>query len=579
MTPFPKTTLPRLVRDALARPRDELLVERVDGTWTPTSSERLLQRVESVAAALRSAGLAEGDRVALIAHDCVDWIVAAVATLFAGCVVVPIYPTQALDQTSYILAHSGATMLFVDTPLALERLRAIPSLPRAIVFEGDGDGSLHAFESAGAALPPVTSSAGPDDLAVLVYTSGTTGDPKGVMLTHDNIAFDALSSEAYGFSGHEGDDVLSVLPFSHVYEHTMVYIYLVGGVRYFICHDPSELLADLTDVRPVTMTAVPRIFDRVLAGVAASALARGGVQARLVPWALRVGREHMHATTFGGGASVASALRYALAKALVLKRLRKRLGLDRTEYLTSGSAPLHVDTAMTFLGLGVPIMQGYGQTETSPVVSVSCLDANEYGAVGKPIPGVEVRLAPDGEILTRGRHVMKGYYRDDAATEAAIRDGWLYTGDVGTLDDAGFLRVTDRKGEVFKTAGGKFVSPARVESAIKRSVFVTQAMVIGEGRAHPIALVNANWPLVRATRRGDELAFLSDEVARQTADLATFEQVHRIVVVPEEFTVESGLLSPAMKIKRRVAEQRYAGAIEAAYRAMDSGSPTAAFLA
>lgn len=576
----PQQTLPQLIREVLAPPREEAFIERVDGRWRPTSSTALLARAENLAAALRGAGIAEGDRIALIAHDCVDWIVCAFGTLLAGCVVVPIFPTQALDQTAYILDHSGARLVFVDTQDGLNRLRGIGALPRTILMNGSGGESLRAFEASGAALPRATASATPDDLAVLIYTSGTTGAPKGVMLSHDNIAFDARSSFEYGFIGIEkGDPMLSVLPYSHIYEHTIVYIYLLGQVDYSICHDPNELLKDLREVRPVSMTSVPRIFDRVLAGVVTTSLTYGGMQARLVPWALRVGREYAYARTFRGWVAIGLSLRYLVAKSLVLNKIRKRLGLDRIRFFTSGSAALHVDTAMTFLGMGLPIMEGYGLTETSPVATLSHLSANRYGAVGKAIPGVEVRIAEDGEVLVRGRNVMKGYYRDEAATAAAIKDGWLQTGDVGKLED-GFLFITDRKKEVFKTTGGKWIAPARVESAMRRSVFISQAMVVGDGRPHPIALINANWDLVRTALslapaltaeelapRDDVQRFLAAEAQRATADLAPYEQIRKVVIVSQEFTVERGQLSPSMKIKRRVVERQYAHEIERAYAA------------
>jgi long-chain acyl-CoA synthetase len=574
----PKQTIPQLVRSALAAPRPEALIERREGKWVSVSTGELLSRVENLAAALRAAGLAEGDRAALISNNCVDWIVCALGTLFAGCVVVPIYPTQAIDQTGFILDHSGARLIFVDTNAALERLRAVPGLPRAIVMNGEGENSLAAFEAGGAALPRVRAATAPDDLAVLIYTSGTTGNPKGVMLSHDNVAFDVLSAHDYGFIGIEPSaSVLSVLPYSHIFEHTILYIYLVGRVRYFICHDPRDLLHDLQDVRPVSMTAVPRIFDRVLAGIAATSLEFGGLQAKLVPWAMRVGRDYAYARNAGRRVPVRLLLSYAVARPLVLNRIRRRLGLDRMRFFTSGSAALHVDTAMTYLGMGLPIMQGYGLTETSPIATVSRLSANSYGAVGKPIPGVDVKIAQDGEVLVRGRNVMQGYYRDEAATASAIENGWLHTGDVGRIEN-GFLYITDRKKEVFKTAGGKWISPARVESSIKRSVYVAQAMVIGDGRPHPIALVNANWDLVRKvlslppeltaeqlSARDDVARFLTAEVEKQTADLAPFEQIRKIVLIPTEFTVESGHLSPAMKIKRRVVENHYARQIDDAY--------------
>jgi long-chain acyl-CoA synthetase len=266
----------------------------------------------------------------------------------------------------------------------------------------------------------------------------------------------------------------------------------------------------------------------------------------------------------------------------VFDKLRKLLGLDRVEYLTSGSAKLHPDVAMTFLAMGVPIMQGYGLTETSPVITVSRPSDNRYGAVGKPIPGCEVKIAEDGEILARGRNIMQGYYRDPEATAAVLTDGWFHTGDIGEIDTDGYLRITDRKKEVFKTATGKYVSPARVEASIKRSVFVSQAMVVGDGRPYPIALICPNWDLVRVelnlpsittdelATRDDVQRFVAAQVREQTAELASYEQIRYVVVLPHEFTVEGGELSPAMKIKRRVVEDRYKDAIDQVYASVSA---------
>jgi long-chain acyl-CoA synthetase len=591
-----KETLPHLIRRALAKPRDEVLFERVAGKWTPTSSARLLERAENVACAIRDAGLSAGDRVALVAHNSIDWIVCDFGIFFSGCVVVPIYPTQALDHTAYILRHSGAKLVFVDSDATLQHLRqSRAELPRVVEFDSSGPEGLAAFESRGAAIraehPELPgayeATLVPDDLAVLIYTSGTTGDPKGVMLSHDNLTFDAQSTFGYGLEQIVPEDyALSVLPFSHIYEHTFIYIFLLSGVRYAICHDPNQLLADLRDIRPAVMTSVPRIFDRVLAGVKGQALKTGGLQGKLVPWALKVGREYAYAKTFGGGATPLLTLEYGIAKRLVLEKIRQRLGLDRVKMLSSGSAALHVDVAMTFLGLGIPILQGYGMTETSPVTTRSELNDNLYGAVGKPIPGVEVRIAEDGEVLTRGRHVMQGYYRDPEATAAMLVDGWLHTGDVGEIDAKGFLRITDRKREVFKTDTGKWVAPGRIEAAIKRSIFVAQAMVVGNGRPFPAALICPNWDLLRhklelpadATHeqlaaREDVCEFLTAEVRAQTKDLASYEQIRRIVVLPREFSVESGELSPAMKIKRRVVESRHAAEIDRLY-GVDERTPS-----
>ncbi len=413
---------------------------------------------------------------------------------------------------------------------------------------------------------------------MLIYTSGTTGSPKGVMLSHDNLAFDAQVTLK---SIEREENVLSVLPYSHIYEHTFIYIYLIAKTRYSICHDPNELLHDLRDVRPAVMTAVPRIFDRVLTGIKGQARTAGGLQGKLVPWALGVARRYAFAQTFGRTPGLRRKLEYAVARRLVLQKIRRALGLDCVKFLASGSAALHIDSAMTFLGLGVPIMQGYGLTETSPVVSCNSIGENEYGTVGRPVAGVDVRIAEDGEVLIRGRNVMQGYYRDPEATAAAIVDGWLRTGDIGDIDEHGFLRITDRKNEIFKTGTGKWVSPARIEANIKRSVFVTNAMVVGSGRSYPIALISPNWQLVRLelpdlpkdasndalAARADVAAFITHEVHRQTRGLASYEQIRRVIVVAREFSVESGELSPSMKIKRRVVEERYAGEIDRAYGA------------
>ncbi|NNM93406.1 MAG: AMP-binding protein, partial [Candidatus Eremiobacteraeota bacterium] len=289
-------------------------------------------------------------------------------------------------------------------------------------------------------------------------------------------------------------------------------------------------------------------------------------------------RHWARAKTFGGSNPILSA-QYAVAKRLVLDKVRARLGLDAMKFFSSGSAALHVDVAMTYLGLGMPIMQGYGLTETSPVVTVNFPEKNKYGSVGAVIPGVDVSIASDGEVLTRGRHVMLGYYRDPEATDAVLAGGWFHTGDIGEVDENGYLTITDRKKEVFKTATGKFVAPARVESAIKRSMFVAQAMVFGDGRPYPGALICPNWENLRAeiglpadatvdelAKRDDVKAFYAAEVRKRTADLGSFEQVRRAVVIPREFSVESGELSPSMKVKRRVVESRYAGAIDEFYR-------------
>jgi long-chain acyl-CoA synthetase len=577
-----------MIRESLLPQRDSVLVERVNGAWTPTSSAELLDRVANVACAIRDAGLSAGDRVALIAPDCVDWIVADFGILFAGCVVVPVFPTQAPDHVAYILQNSQAELIFVDTPAAAARLRALGiALPPIVVFEASGAASFAEFEARGKAVraehPDRTqnfeASARPGDMAVLIYTSGTTGEPKGVMLSHDNLASDVEATFRQAFSVlRPGVRTLSVLPFSHIYEHCVIYGYLYSRVQHYICHSVEELLADLQDVHPVVMTAVPRIFERMIAGTTAKAKAHGGLQAKAVPWALATGRAYMSERTRGRRPGLTLWMQYRIARALVLRKLRPLLGLDQLKFFASGSAPLHFDTAMTMLGADIRILEGYGPTECSPVITANTFDENRYGTVGRPIPGVEVKLASDGEILARGPNVMLGYYKNEAATAEVMEDGWYHTGDIGTIDADGFLRITDRKKELFKTSGGKFVAPARVEAAIKRSVYINQVMLVGEGRAHPAALVSPNWdilrtelglaagvPLAELAGRKEVAEFLTKEVRENTADLAKFEQVWKIAVLPRELTVEDGDLSPTLKVRRRIVEAKYAALIDALY--------------
>jgi long-chain acyl-CoA synthetase len=591
-------TLVSLVRECMDGPERPILAERVDGPFVTTTTRQLLGRVEAVAHGLWERGICPGDRIALMSPNRIDWIVANLAILSVGGVTVPLYPTQALDHAQIILDDSQSRLLFLDSEKARRRLTdGGVRLPDTVLFDGTGDDGLAALERAGSVrrdaqpdrLREYAAGIKPDDLAVLIYTSGTTGVPKGVMLSHRNIASTAVA----GFSTitdvlPAGEPVLSVLPWAHIYEHTDLYGFFLRGALIYVCHSPDELLADLQAVRPVVFFAVPRIFERMIAGVIGKAKAEGGLKARLVPWALGVGRDYMRATLDGGSAPSGLRAQYALAKALVLKKLRPGLGLDRLNFIGSGSAPLHLDLALMLAAADITILEGYGLTECSPVVSVNTPELHRLGTVGRPLAGVEVRLADDGELLVRGPNVMQGYYHDPEATAATIRDGWLGTGDIAAIDAQGFIRITDRKKELFKTSGGKFVAPARVESAILRSPFVNQVMVLGNGRAHPVALVSPNWPLLRHELNiaGDMLtaeastlpkvcAFMTREAVANTADLAPHEQIRRVGVFPHDLTVDDNELSPTLKVRRRVVEQRYADLIEAAYSAPATSSAQA----
>ena len=584
------STLPAFVRQQLKEPRDNVLVERVLGKWQGLSNAQLQERIDNLAVALRETpGLVPGDRIAVIAENSIDWLVADWAILTAGFVVVPIFATQAFDQVAYILKHSDTKLIFAGTVALADRLRReIPGCPRVICFHADAPDSLREFEAHGVArrakaavdIPWFTAGVDPNAMAVLIYTSGTTGNPKGVMLSHNNLITNFTASFGYGFGNiTPGEVVLSILPFSHIYEHHIIYGYLLARVSVYISHSPDELLADLRDARPVFMTTVPRIYERVLSGIVAKAKSEGGLRAKLVPWALNIGRDYMKARERDPGPSLALRTQFAIAHTLVLRKLRPLLGLDRLKMFCCGSAPLHLDVSMTLAAADITILEGYGPTECSPVLTENQMATNRYGTVGKPLPNVELRIAEDGEICVRGPNVMLGYYRDPEATAAVLVDGWYHTGDIGELDADGFLRITDRKKEVFKTSTGKFVAPSRVEASLKRSHYFSQVVVVGNGRPHPVALVAPNWDLVKrelgingnaSTQelavRTEVRAFLEAEVVEYTADLAKFEQIRHIGILPNDLTIEAGELSPTLKVRRRIVENRYGNLIDSIYQ-------------
>lgn len=578
--------LPAFIAERLAQPRAVALGERVGGRTLALRADEVHQRASAVAHAIRARGIARGERVALIANNRADWLVADFGILYAGCVVVPMFATTAADQLRYILADSEAKLIFTDDAATAAIIRAAaPDAPPIVTFEDDGEGSFAAFVAAGTAAHDADPHAvarfadgiALDDLAVLIYTSGTTGIPKGVMLSHRNLVSDAVTAFDRADSGvREGAVALSVLPFAHIYEHTNALGFLYTLATHYVTV-PERLMDDMRVLRPEFIAFVPRIFERLLAGIVGKAQAAGGAQAKLVPWALAVGLAHERARRDGTALSPALRLQFALANALVLKKVKPKLGLDRLAYFVSGSAPLHRDTALTLAAMGMEICEGYGLTETSPTVTVNRAADNVLGSVGPPVRDVQVKIADDGEVLVKGPNVMLGYYHVPPEEQPFTADGWLQTGDIGELRGT-HLYITDRKRELFKSSGGKWISPARIESAIKRSVYVGQAMAVGNNRPHPGVLLAPNWELVRhelalpadlttdaIARRDDVRALMVREVEAQTADLAGYERIRRVAILPRDLTIEDDELSPTLKVKRRVVEQRYAALIEGAY--------------
>jgi long-chain acyl-CoA synthetase len=578
-------TLPAFIAGRLAEPRPIALAEQRGGRTLALSSQDVHARAAAIAHALRQRGIGRGDRVVILANNCMEWLLADFGILYAGGVVVPMFATTADDQIQFIFANSEAKLVFVDDVKCAAHVRtAVPNAPPIVAFDDDGAGGFAALVRAGealgqdaAALEAYHHGIALDDLAVLIYTSGTTGEPKGVMLSHRNLVANTVNTFDPATSAqHEGQVALSVLPFAHIFEHANALGYLYNHLIHYVT-TPERLLEDIRVIRPAFVAFVPRIFERVIAGIIGKARDAGGIKAKLVPWAIGVGSAYERAKR-DGGLSPLLRLKRMVANTLVLSKIRPTMGLDRLEYVVSGSAPLHRDTALAFAAMGLNILEGYGLTETSPTVTVNHPADNELGSVGTPVRGVEVKIAGDGEVLVKGPNVMLGYYKLPREDQPFTADGWFQTGDIGAFDERGHLVITDRKKELFKSSGGKWISPSRIETAIKRSIYVGQVMALGANRPHPAVLVAPNWDLIRkeldlpadtatAAMSTDSRvrALVIREVAANTAELASYERIQRVAILPRDLTVEDGELSPTLKVKRRVVEQRYAALIEAAY--------------
>lgn len=583
-------------------PKPNNLNYKQDGAWHALSAADMLRRARHIALGLYSLGLGKGDRVAIISESCVEWVLADQGCILMGAVTVPIYPTLSGDQVKYIVNDCSARAIFISTAVRFKELDATlaecPSIDNVIVFagepaEGRGFLTLAKLEARGRALaaeqPDLSNelarAAKPEDLATIIYTSGTTGEPKGVMLTHSNMVSNLIDSSNHLEFG-EKDSALSVLPLSHVFERQAMNMYLHHGMSaYFGSLD--TLGEHLREVRPTVLIGVPRIYEKILARVQDRAAAKGKLNAALVNWAIEVGQRWARLKADHRHVPLGLALKRKLADLLIFEKLRKAMG-GSIRLLVSGSAPLADDVALAFLGAGLPIVQGYGLTEASPVITAGQINDNRIGTSGKPIRHVEVRIASDGEIETRGPHVMAGYWNKPAETRAVFtNDGWMRTGDIGHLDPDGYLIITDRKKELLKTSGGKYIAPQPIEQMIKGSRFVNQVVVIGDGRKFPAALIVPDWELLQSYARlkGLELQTRTDfcrhpritdlferQIAERTKGLAQFEKIKRIALLDHELTAENGELTPTLKVKRRVINENYRDVIDRIYRDADDWS-------
>ena len=574
---------------AAANPR-AILWQDEFGQWQPISSDQIYQRVRGLSEALLGWGAEKGDRIALISENRWEWAVTDFATLAIGAVNVPIYPTLTGEQIAVLVKDAGCRIALVSTRQQFDKLNAVRGqtmLERILIMDSatPPEGAIALSQvlagadergsERDAVFDALVRSVEAKDLATLIYTSGTTGEPKGVMLTHGNIASNQSVAVA-DFSFGPTDACISFLPLSHITARALDYVMYNCGAQVCYCSQFDKLPQAMREVRPTVFVGVPRVYEKIRQAVEQKASV-SPIKKRILAWALRVGARHGD-TVYAGGQP--SSLAWKLARKLLYGKVREAFG-GRVNIFVCGGAPLGIDTAKWFASAGIAVWEGYGLTETSPVIALNSPRSQRMGAVGRPLPNVELKFAEDGELLVRGPSVFVGYWRKpEANAECFDAEGWFRTGDIAHLDGDGFLYITDRKKELLKTSGGKLVAPQPIENKLKNNVLVAQAALVGDRHKFISALISPNFTALEEWARHHGLGAASraelvadsrvvalyGEIVREAnMGLANFETIKRFCVVAEEWTQDGGELTPSMKLKRRVITSRYAAAIDALY--------------
>jgi long-chain acyl-CoA synthetase len=577
-------TISELFSASLEHNLESAMMYKAAGRWVSISSRELHRRVARVAGTLLSWGLAKADRVAILSENRPEWMIADLAIMTLGTVTVPIYPTLTPEQVAWLLRDSGARVLFVSSAEQLQKFREVRAhvpVERLVLMDPDKTDSVAASmsemmqsvsDAQDAAYDARMRSIQPGDLATIIYTSGTTGDMKGAMLTHRNLASNEECSLAE-FEVGQGDRHLSFLPLSHVTARHVDLGMLHHGVTIAYCSHIESVPEALQEIRPTIFVAVPRLYEKLKDKVDQQA---SGIKRHLIAWALKTGRRHLQETLAG---HPPVSLDWKIADKLLFSKVRQGMGGAVRIYI-AGGAPLGRDLAEWFACVGIRIHEGYGLTETSPVIAVNTPKAHKLGTVGKPLPNVEVRIAADGEILVRGPSVFEGYWNLPEETRKAFVDGWFATGDLGHLDSDGFLSVTDRKKNLIKTSGGKFIAPQPIEARLKLNPYVEEAVVIGDRRKFPsVVLVPAfaaleTWARSKGVPTSDYNALVENPATQLlyrgivedlNETLPQFEKLKKFLLLPQPFSMAEGTLTPSMKLRRQVVEQRYAEQIARLY--------------
>ena len=558
-----------------------------DGGEKTLSWRELSEHARRVASGLIALGVEPGDRVSLLCSTRPEWIIADLGILNAGAATTTIYPSNTPEEIAFILRDSGSRVVIAETAAhvaAIESVREqVPDLEHIVGIGGDTSSNAvsSTLERLGehgddANVDNRLDQLGPASLATLIYTSGTTGRPKGVELTHENWLYTA--SAAGELDVIDSNDVHFLwLPLSHSFGKVLEVLVIDAGTETFIDGRPDRIVENLAHARPTVMAAAPRIFEKVYNVIVSGVKAEGGLKEPIFRWAAAVGTRRSRIVRNGGKVPSSLAIQHAVADRLVFSKIRDRFG-GRIRFFVSGSAPLSLELAEFFDGAGLTILEGYGLTESSASTFVNPPDRPRFGTVGPPVPGTEVRIADDGEVLLSGRGIMRGYFGLPEETAATLMDGWLYTGDIGELDEHGYLRITDRKKELIKTSGGKYVAPAKIEGLLKvASPYISNAVVHGDRRKYCTALVtldpdtSATWAVSEGvdpesvSSHPKMRALIEEAVASVNAGLASYESVKRIEILPQDFTVESGELTPSMKVKRKVVTERHMDLFDSMY--------------
>jgi len=587
-------TIPHFCLESFRRNnKRDALAFKVDDVWHYLSGVEVVEKVRRIAIGLSQLGVKAGDRIAIISENRPEWSLTDLAILSLKAVNVPIYTTQAVEQIRYILEDSGAKMLFVSGKKLLKHaeaaIQSVERIERLVFFDDDAKPesdnrslTLSEIEQQGVDagdsvdFDALLAELRAEDLATIIYTSGTTGEPKGVMLTHENFTSN-VASISKGLPIKSTDRSLAVLPLSHIFERTVFYVLCSNGVSIHYCSAFDQLASHLQEVKPTIMTAVPRLFEQVYHKIVKKGKSAGGYKTKLFNWALEVGQEYWTAKDTHASVSPVLAAKHAVASKLVFSKWRDGVG-GSLRFFVSGGAPLSKKLSYAFWAAGIPILQGYGMTEAC-VACANRPDDNKVGSIGTPFEGIEMKLGPQDEILIKGPNVMQGYLNKPEETAKALdSDGYYHTGDVGYVDADGHFYVTDRLKDLFKLSNGKYVAPLQVESLLKQSPLVSQAIVVGSGRKQVGALIVPDWDSLKEAMQAEgistegsreELADNPHFIKRMqkdavdlTRELSDYERVKRVYLLPREFSIDKGEMTPTLKIKRGVIDEKYEEAID-----------------